>query len=97
MFVVVLLILNALRVIILDNSLKSTKFHPNDFDDAILVCNQRLFYFVFVVYNELDIKEKSWILIKDSFKNGYNRNEGGDSGLYTAKYSDEQVKLAKIM
>ena len=46
---------------------------------------------------ELDIKEKSWILIKDSFKNGYNRNEGGDSGLYIAKYSDEQVKLAKIM
>ena len=46
---------------------------------------------------ELDIKEKSWILIKDSFKNGYNRNEGGDSGLYTIKYNDEEIKLVKEM
>lgn len=44
---------------------------------------------------ELDIKEKCWISIKDSFRNGYNRNEGGDSQLYTCKYSDEQIKLAK--
>ena len=44
---------------------------------------------------ELNVKEKCWISIKDSFRNGYNRNEGGDSQLYTCKYSDEQIKLAK--
>lgn len=46
---------------------------------------------------ELDIKEKCWILIKDSFKNGYNRCEGGDTQLYSNKYNDEQIKRAKIM
>ena len=47
--------------------------------------------------DELDIKEKCWILIKDSFKNGYNRCEGGDTQLYSNKYNDEQIKRAKIM
>ena len=47
--------------------------------------------------DELDIKEKCWISIKDSFKNGYNRCEGGDTQLYSNKYSDEQIKIAKIM
>ena len=46
---------------------------------------------------ELDIKEKSWILIKDSFKNGYNRNEGGDTNKYSIKYADEQIKIVKEM
>lgn len=46
---------------------------------------------------ELDIKEKCWILIKDSFKNGYNRCEGGDSQLYTCKYSDDTIKILKGM
>ena len=46
---------------------------------------------------ELDMREKSWILIKDSFYNGYNRNEGGDSQLFPPKYTDEQIKLVKQM
>ena len=46
---------------------------------------------------ELNQKEKDRIKYRDSFKNGYNRNEGGDSGLYTIKYSDEQIKLVKEM
>ena len=46
---------------------------------------------------ELDMREKSWILIKNSFHNGYNRNEGGDSQLFAQKYTDEQIKLVKQM
>lgn len=46
---------------------------------------------------ELDMREKSWILIKNSFHNGYNRNEGGDSQLFPPKYTDEQIKLVKQM
>ena len=75
--------------------------------------NQHLFYSIekygfeaFIIHpvidyafskKELDIKEKSWILIKDSFHNGYNRNEGGDSQLFAPKYTDEQIKLVKQM
>ena len=75
--------------------------------------NQHLFYSIekygfeaFIIHpvidyafskKELDIKEKSWILIKDSFHNGYNRNEGGDSQLFPPKYTDEQIKLVKQM
>ena len=76
-------------------------------------CNEHLLYSiekygfeVFVIHHiidyafsreELDMREKSWILIKNSFHNGYNRNEGGDSQLFAQKYTDEQIKLVKQM
>jgi hypothetical protein len=76
-------------------------------------CNEHLLYSiekygfeVFVIHHvidyafsreELDIKEKSWILIKDSLNNGYNGNEGGDCQIRPPKYTDEQIKLVKQM
>ena len=44
---------------------------------------------------ELDIKEQSWILIYDSFKNGYNRCEGG-MGTKGIKLTEEQKKIRSL-
>ena len=40
---------------------------------------------------ELDSKEIQRILFRDSVNNGYNRHEGGHTGGFNRKYSDEQI------
>ena len=85
---------------------KYSKDRNNDYNEHLLCSIEKYGFKAFEVHEvldyafsekELNIKEKSWVLIKDSFKNAYNRNEGGDSGLYTIKYNDEQIKLVKEM